>query len=199
MANELPPLHLLRTFDAAGRLGSFKAAALALHVTPSSVSHQIAALESYFGVAPFKRTARSTVLTHEGGQLLTEVATAMARLREACTRVRVGSQQRRLRISANPFLATEILVPLIEAFERAFAGSSIALSATELLEDPLDGEIDICIRMGVHQQSWRGLEAHVLFPVQVVPVISTKASATTAAKIDFEHQGASAWALYSAA
>lgn len=194
----LPPLHLLRTFDAAGRLGSFKAAALALHVTPSSVSHQIAALESYFGAALFKRGARSTVLTAEGAQLLADVSTALARLRDACARVRAGTQQRRVRVSANPFLASEILIPLIEAFELAFVGSSIALSATELLEDPLAGEIDICIRMGVHQQSWQGLDAHPLFPVHVLPVISTKASIKTTAKIDFEHQAASAWALYAA-
>ena len=41
----LPPLNALRAFEAAGRLGSFKEAAIELHVTPGAVSQQVRLLE----------------------------------------------------------------------------------------------------------------------------------------------------------
>jgi len=49
-AFNLPPLNGLRVFEAAARLGSFKAAAEELCVTPSAVSHQVANLEAVLNV-----------------------------------------------------------------------------------------------------------------------------------------------------
>ena len=37
-ARDLPPLNALRAFEAAARLGSFRAAAEELHVTPTAIS-----------------------------------------------------------------------------------------------------------------------------------------------------------------
>ncbi len=53
-----PPMDTLEAFDAAARLGSFSAAAAALHLTPGAVSRQMAALEGDLGVALFTRAAR---------------------------------------------------------------------------------------------------------------------------------------------
>ena len=52
------PLSALRAFEAAARLGSFKAAAEELAVTPTAVSHQIRALEAQAGLALFERQVR---------------------------------------------------------------------------------------------------------------------------------------------
>ena len=60
------PLGFLPAFEAAGRLGSFAAAAAELHVTPSAVSQQIRALEDALGVSLFARTHRSAELTDAG-------------------------------------------------------------------------------------------------------------------------------------
>ena len=51
-ATRLRPALLLslQAFDAAVRLGSFKDAAEALHITPSAISHRIRNLEQSFGV-----------------------------------------------------------------------------------------------------------------------------------------------------
>ena len=62
----LPPLTWLRAFDAAGRLGSFKAAAEALHVTPSAISHQIKSLEAHLGLPLFERAGARLALTVSG-------------------------------------------------------------------------------------------------------------------------------------
>ena len=63
------PLSALRAFEAAAHLGSFKAAAEELAVTPTAVSHQIRALESQAGLALFDRQVRKVSLTDAGTQL----------------------------------------------------------------------------------------------------------------------------------
>jgi LysR family transcriptional regulator, glycine cleavage system transcriptional activator len=48
------PLNALRTFEAVARLGSFRAAADALFVTQSAVSHQIHNIEEWLGKPLFE-------------------------------------------------------------------------------------------------------------------------------------------------
>jgi LysR family transcriptional regulator, glycine cleavage system transcriptional activator len=192
---DLPPVTLLRAFDAAGRHGSFKAAAEFLNVTPSTISHQIADLEHFLGVSLFVRQQRGLVLTTEGNALLVDVADAFERLRAATARLRVKGQPTAIRISANPFFAAEILIPLIESFDAAFPGMSIHVSATELLEDPRDGAVDFCVRFGA--TDWSGLEAQLLYPVSACPIIGTNADTHAPAKIDFTYHEKSAWDLWS--
>ncbi|MBV1703365.1 MAG: LysR family transcriptional regulator, partial [Hyphomicrobiales bacterium] len=52
------PLASLRAFEAAGRTGSFRAAAEELALSPSAVSHAIRKLETSLGVPLFERGAR---------------------------------------------------------------------------------------------------------------------------------------------
>ena len=65
----LPPLNLLRVFDAAGRHLSFKLAAEELHVTPSAVSHQIKTLEDHLGLLLFHRLNRALELNPGIGRI----------------------------------------------------------------------------------------------------------------------------------
>ncbi|MBV9832783.1 MAG: LysR family transcriptional regulator, partial [Alphaproteobacteria bacterium] len=60
-AAELKPATLLslQAFDAAVRLGSFKAAAAALRLTPSAISHRIGNLERALGKGLFTRSHRA--------------------------------------------------------------------------------------------------------------------------------------------
>src|SRR6478752_3685689 len=63
----MPPLNALRAFEVAARHGSFKRAADELSITPSAVSHQIAALEERLGAQLFQRSAGRVSLSEEGG------------------------------------------------------------------------------------------------------------------------------------
>ena len=60
------PLAALRAFEAAFRLGSLKAAAVELGVTPAAVSHQVKALEIHLGTALFERLHRALRPTRAG-------------------------------------------------------------------------------------------------------------------------------------
>jgi DNA-binding transcriptional LysR family regulator len=75
--------HLLRTFAAVARLGSFSAAARELGYTQSAVSQHIAALEADLGVAllgrrPVAPTEAGARLLDHAGPLLTRLAAARA-------------------------------------------------------------------------------------------------------------------------
>ncbi|CAG6397001.1 DNA-binding transcriptional regulator, LysR family [Actinacidiphila cocklensis] len=75
--------HLLRTFTAVARLGSFSAAAQELGYTQSAVSQQVAALEADLGVAllgrrPVAPTEAGARLMEHAGLLLTRLAAARA-------------------------------------------------------------------------------------------------------------------------
>jgi LysR family glycine cleavage system transcriptional activator len=192
----LPPLMLLRAFDAAGRQLSFKLAASELLVTPSTISHQISDLERYMGVQLFRRLPTGLLLTVEGSTLLDDVAAAFARLREATSRLRQHGQPVLIRVGANPFLAAELLVPLIPAFEAAFPGHSIHISGTEALEDPRDGSVDLCVRFG--DGSWPGLTVQSLCDVSAVAVVAANCSEIPSARIDYPFRGHSAWATWKA-
>ena len=108
----MKPTHLgftaLRGFDAAARLGSFAAAAAALNVTQSAVSHQIRTLEADLGHVLFRRVGRSVLLTDAGRDF---AQTARRVLRTLSAGVE------RLAPYANP---RSVILYTDEAFARGF-------------------------------------------------------------------------------
>ena len=101
----------LRAFSVAARLLSFKAAADALFLTPSAVSHRIADLEKHLGQRVFVRKTRSIDLTDTGRALLAEVEPLLASLDAVVERATRRAVRRVLRVVAPPFFATELLLP----------------------------------------------------------------------------------------
>ena len=90
----------LRAFEAAGRHGSFTAAANEMNVTPTAVSRMVRLLEQRLGFALFRRHANALELTAQGQTLLsglTNSFNSIARLcRTSCgDAVRSGADRRR--------------------------------------------------------------------------------------------------------
>src|SRR5881275_2258321 len=84
----LPPLDLLRGFEAAARHLSFTRAAAELFLTQSAVSRQIQALEGFVGVALFERRHKALALTEAGQAYHRAVASSLDQIREATRRLR---------------------------------------------------------------------------------------------------------------
>ncbi len=61
-----PSIDMLRAFEAAGRRGSYKAAAEELNLTPSAISHRVTRLEQLLGERLFEPHGRGVVLTQSG-------------------------------------------------------------------------------------------------------------------------------------
>jgi LysR family transcriptional regulator, glycine cleavage system transcriptional activator len=111
MAFDLPPLNTLRMFEAASRLGSFKAAAEELHLTPSAVSHGIMALEKWFGTPLFLRQPGGLALTDAATRYLPFVERALQDLPAATDSLPGREPRGRLALSVVPTFASCWLLP----------------------------------------------------------------------------------------
>ncbi|MES1939212.1 LysR family transcriptional regulator [Salinisphaera sp. T5B8] len=140
-----PSLSALRAFEAAARLGSFKAAAEALHLSPTAVSHHIRGLEAQLGVSLFVRRTRAITPTEAGLQLSQAATRAFSELEAAVAALR--DDENRLTISTTPAFATLWLAPRIDDFEQRHPDLRIRLvSSTEPVDLERDREVDIAIR-----------------------------------------------------
>jgi LysR family glycine cleavage system transcriptional activator len=135
----LPPLKALSAFEAACRLGSFKAGAEEQGVSPSAISHQIQQLEAFLGVALFERRAGRAVLTGPGRAYASEIDTAFAVILNATRVVAPQSQAGHLVIAASPSFAAKWLQPRLSGFLAANPGVKVRVS-TLAGHDGLDKE-----------------------------------------------------------
>ncbi|MDE2439388.1 MAG: LysR family transcriptional regulator [Betaproteobacteria bacterium] len=181
--HDLPPLHTLPAFEAAARLGSFQAAAEALHLTPSAISHRIRQLEEHLGQDLFERRHRAIVLTAAGRRYLTVVRDALLRLDEASAVLRVP-QRERLRISVAPALGSKWLVSRVAEYQAAHPDVEFSLATATGLGPLLNGEADIGLRYG--EEEWPGLLAWKLFEERVFPVCAPALAAKLKTSADLD-------------
>ncbi len=164
----LPPLHSLEAFEAAARRGAFKLAAQELHLTPSAISHQIKALETFLGFELFRRGNRSLELTDGGRAYLAVVRDTLSRLRSGSARVSQQHARASLKISAGPFIASELIVPALPSFQEAHPDIDVRIDTDLRTVDLLHEDTDIALRFGGGH--WKHLGADRLMRVAAVPV-----------------------------
>ena len=121
-------LSAVRAFEAAARNGSFRAAALELHLSPSAVSHAVMNLEQALGTMLFQRTGRAVRLSPDGETLMRHVGVAFEQLRLGVESVtHRGSQL--LRLHSAPSFAAQCLAPRLARFLAANADIGVQLAA----------------------------------------------------------------------
>ena len=171
----LPPLNFLPTIEAAARLGSFRAAAAELHLTPSAVSQQIRAVETALGAELFARTGRTVALTAQGQAYCEEVRRALRDLSDAGRRVRSRATTRILRLATVDFLAHEFLIPRLTAFQKTFPSIELRIEASMKVVDLQSSELDAALRV-------RGRAGSGLTSIPIGPVVATPVCAPEIAK-----------------
>src|SRR5271154_172757 len=130
------------------RAGGFRAAARELGVSPSALSHSIAALEDRLHVRLFNRTTRSVALTAAGETFVAEVAPALAAIDGALENASEGSNEisGALRINTSRGAAAILLQPLFLRYVRRYPRVELEI-ATEALVDVLGQGFDAGIRL----------------------------------------------------
>ncbi len=116
----------LRAFHAVATEGGFSAAAAARHVSQPTVSSQVAALESRYGVRLFERAGRAVLLTETGSALL-EVSRRLFALEEQAEEVLTAARELRagsLRLGSD---GPHHAIPLLARFMRRFPGVEVSL------------------------------------------------------------------------
>ena len=146
------PLHALRAFEAASRLGSMKAAAEELGVTPAAVSHQIKGLEARLGLSLFERLHRSIRLTSAGHRLGQAVRSALGDIERAIDELihdGFAAGPRSLSVTAAPSLGGKWLAPRLHRFQSLYPNFEMRLSTGDVLVDLASrNDIDIGLRYG---------------------------------------------------
>ena len=151
MARSRLPLRAISVFDAVARLGSFKAAAEELHLTPSAVSHQVRALEEELGAGLFLRESRGVTLSPAGARYAERLHGLFDSVRAATEEVAASARQQAeagiVRIMTPPSLATYWLMPRLPAFVAAHPGIDIRVIAVRTA-DGNARDFDITIAYG---------------------------------------------------
>ena len=107
----LPPLRALEAFVRVVRLGSARAAADELSLSPSALSRRVANLEDFTGKKLFSRSGQVMRLTDEGRAFYDAVAPHLESLAVAVESQSENLQLLRLRIGVPPLFGTQRLFP----------------------------------------------------------------------------------------
>jgi len=164
----LPPLNPLLAFEVAARFRNFTRAARELNVTQGAVSHQVAALEEYFGTRLFDRKSGGIELTADAAVYAKALHAAFEDIRRATAIYAPGAARTTLTIKGYPLLLSKWLTPRLSAFSRRCPDIDvrlISISGASLVDFD---EIDIGVRYG--RGRWRGLTSHLLFADELVPI-----------------------------
>lgn len=168
----LPPLDLLRGFEAAARHLSFTRAAAELHVTQSAVSRQIKTLEEQLGVTLFRRLNRALLLTEAGQSLARAVGAALAGIDQAVARLAAIADDRPVTVTTTVSFAALWLVPRLAQFRAAHPHADVRVAANNDFVDLARGGIDVAVRFCEPRAAPAG--AVPLIGEEVFPVASPR-------------------------
>ena len=172
MSNVRLPLTALRSFEAAARLLSFKAAAEELRVTPASVSNQIRQLERDWNCPLFVRKTRQVELTDAGRALAQSCQRAFGDLQAQIAAI-APPQRKRVSLAVGPLFGSRFLIPRLASFRAAHPDIELALHQGQHITQAQQLDTDVAIDWGQGEPSeWPGLDAQRLLDVAYVPVLS---------------------------
>lgn len=139
----------LTGFTAVAEHRSFRRAATALSVAPSTLSHAVSSLEERLGVKLFHRTTRSVSLSEAGERFLERIRPAMDQLSEAMETANDFRLSPRgvLRINAAEAAMVRLLEPLVLPFLARYPEVRLEIVTDGKLVDIVAGGFDAGIRL----------------------------------------------------
>ncbi len=115
----LPPLGAIEAFVQVARLGSVKAAAADLALSPPALSRRVQLLERFVGKPLFERRHQAIVCNADGERLLAQIAPVLDRLSDAVEGATSGTDMMRLRLAVLPLFASQRLLPRLGELRAA--------------------------------------------------------------------------------
>lgn len=141
---KLPPMILLRAFEATARTGSMRRAADDVGISHTVVSRHVRNLEHWFGQDLITAGPRGVVLTEQGEVLYEAVSRAFRIIGNATAELR-PSPTASLKIWCFPGFATRWLAPKLTQLEEALDNCDITLRAIDRIPNFAEGEADVMI------------------------------------------------------
>lgn len=148
----------IRAFVRVAELGSFSRAAQDLHVSQSTVTKQVAWLESYLGTRLLNRNTRGISLTEDGLNYYDSSKSIIHAVEAADGRVgrRSGEISGTLRISTSIAFGRRIVSPMLIDFLQENPKLDIDMNCNDEFVDLVTEGIDVALRMGRMHDSCLG-------------------------------------------
>ncbi|MEI6459401.1 MAG: LysR substrate-binding domain-containing protein [Pseudomonadota bacterium] len=181
MRRPLPPLNALKSFEAAARLGSFRAAGDAMCVSHSAISYHVKQLERHLGLAVFHRAPRALSLTAAGRTLYATVRESFNRIADTADRLVAPRGNEVLTLQLYSTLTVRWLIPRLAEFEAQHPGLRLRLITSQDDVDFSRDEIEACVLIG--HPHYADLDYTYLFSSDLFPVASPAFLARTALKV----------------
>jgi len=142
---QLPPLRSLEAFVQVARLGSAKAAANDLAISPSALSRRIAALEHFMGKRLFRRQKQLLVLNTDGEALYQSILPAFKALSDAVHSHQDSDSALRLRLGVLPLFGSQRLFPRLPELRALYPKLHIDINSSTHGEEKLGDSLDAAI------------------------------------------------------
>lgn len=146
MAQRLPSLNALRTFEAAARHKSFALAAAELSVTPSAVGYQIKHLEDDIGEPLFLRLHRALELTEKGQALAQDLQPAFETITSVWRDLGSHENGDEVWITAPKYVASAFLLTATTAAHAKNAGPKLFWDVTSQKRELGEANWDVAVR-----------------------------------------------------
>lgn len=141
------PLTALRGFESAARLGSFKAAAAEMNVSPAAISHQVKSLETWLGLRLFERSSQNVRLSAEGERLYPQLHQALLSIQQSVEALSPPGTGQSLVVTTTPAFASLWLIPRLAGFHQLHPDIDIRLhTGNDVVDLRRDASIDLAIR-----------------------------------------------------
>ncbi|WP_312919544.1 LysR family transcriptional regulator [Stutzerimonas nitrititolerans] len=170
MRRKIPSTAALIAFEAAARHGSFTRAAEELALTQSAICRQIGGLETFLGLALFRRSRRGVQLTEAGQSYARRIAAQLDAVERDTLSVMGQQGAMSLELAVVPTFGTQWLVPRLKHFQAQHP--QITLNLTNRTRPFLFADTDFDAAIYFGDGEWSGTEAHFLMPEDLQPVCS---------------------------
>ena len=160
----------LRSFEAAARHMSFKAAAEELFVTPTAISHQIKTLEGQLGCRLFERKTRQVQLTLPGHDLYTALRRSFDEIDEVTRRIQAQGSRDVVTLGLGPIIGTRWLAPRLGHFWEQHEGIDLRLHHSAFPMQQSIEHFDLAIAWG--DGHWPGMQVHEFIQIRLTPVLA---------------------------
>jgi len=144
-SRRLPPLRALEAFMRTVRLGSARAAAEEIGLSPSALSRRISNLEEFVGKKLFTRARQSMQLTDEGQAFYEAVNPHLESLTRAVESQSDNISLLRLRLGVLPMFGSQRLFPRLGELRKRHPLLHIDIDTAPHLEDRVGDTLDAAI------------------------------------------------------
>ncbi len=175
----LPPMEWLRSFEAAGRLGNFTAAANEIGLTQAAVSQHIRSLESRLDILLFRRLPRGVELTADGEAYLPHIENALSVIKRGTADL-FGRPRKHITIAAPASVLSLWIAPRLKKLEQSSSSANLSLSSIHREVDYEATASDYQVRYGTGK--WAGRNAALLYREELAPACSPQLLSTVSPK-----------------